>query len=288
MGRGRHDFIYRKDDNLDSITAYVQSCGTRIEWGQIMYKGRSVGVVIPAYNESRLILETLRSIPSLVDAIFVIDDGSTDDTANKVKEHNDSRIVLIQHAGNKGVGAAILAGYRQSLANGLDVTAVMDGDNQMDPAYLTKLLDPIVEDVADYAKGNRLTTKAHIGGMSAWRYFGNCVLSVLTKIASGYWHISDSQNGYIAISRHALQRIIDEPIFHYYGYCNDILIKLGAHDMRVMDVPMPSRYGREISKIRYSRYIVKVSFMLLRGYIWRLTTGSERQESARANPPSRL
>jgi glycosyltransferase involved in cell wall biosynthesis len=246
-----------------------------------MYRGRSIGVVIPAYNESGLILETLRSIPPLVDSIYVIDDGSTDDTPKKVKEHNDSRVMLVQHAGNRGVGAAILTGYRQSLANGMDVTAVMDGDNQMDPSYLTQLLDPIVEDVADYAKGNRLTSASHIGGMSAWRYFGNCVLSILTKVASGYWHISDSQNGYIAISKQALQKIIDEPIFHYYGYCNDILIKLGAHDLRVKDVPMPSRYGREVSKIRYGRYIVKVSFMLLRGYIWRLTSNSERQESAR-------
>jgi len=234
-----------------------------------MFEGRSVGVVIPAFNEGGLITDTLRSIPGYVDSIYVVDDGSQDQTADRIMTFGDRRITLLQHSTNKGVGAAILTGYRRSIADNLDIVVVMAGDNQMDPVHLPRLLSPVIEGRADYAKGNRLTDPAHLDGMSGWRYFGNSVLSLMTKIASGYWRVSDSQNGYTAISREALLSIIDHQIFPYYGYCNDILIKLGTNGKTVIDVPMPAKYGSEKSKIRYSRYIVRVGPMIVRGGVQR-------------------
>lgn len=238
--------------------------------GARLYRGSRIAVIVPAFNEGRLIGVTLRSIPPYVDWIIVVDDGSTDDTSSKISQHFDSRIVSARHEINKGVGCAILTGYRIGQSCGADCLAVMAGDNQMDPAQLHRLLDPIIDGVADYTKGNRLTDRDDLVGMSLWRHFGNTTLSIMTKIASGYWDISDSQNGYTAISRHALNGLLRESFFTYYGYCNDILVKLNASRARVKDVPMPAVYGMETSKIKYGAYIVRVTAMLLRGYAWRV------------------
>lgn len=229
-----------------------------------------IGVVVPAYNEELLIGETLSGIPEYVDRIYVIDDASTDRTGEIVKKFGDPRIVYLRHEVNKGVGAAIVSGYKLALKDEMDIVAVMAGDNQMDPVQLPRLIFPIIEGLADYTKGNRLLTENFMTGMSRWRSFGNVLLSFLTKIGSGYWHVMDPQNGYTAISRQALEIIDLDSVYPYYGYCNDLLIKLNAFGMRVMDVVMPARYGREKSSIKYGRFIRKVSPMLFRGFLWRL------------------
>lgn len=234
------------------------------------YSEFRIAVVVPAYNEEGLIGDTLESIPEYVDCIYVIDDGSKDQTAMVVSECPDPRVVLIRHSQNMGVGAAIVTGYKQALTDGMDVVAVMAGDNQMDPEQMPYLLAPIVEGKADYTKGNRLISPEYRKGMTKWRFAGNAMLTFLTKMASGYWQITDPQNGYTAVSRDALERINLDSIYPYYGYCNDLLVKLNVYSFRVMDVVMPARYGRERSKIRYSKYIFKVSRMLLRNFFWRL------------------
>ena len=237
-----------------------------------MYREHKIGVVVPAYNEEMLIGETLNNIPAYVDKIYVVDDGSTDKTVEVVREfaENDGRIILIRHEENKGVGAAIVSGYKKALEDGMDIVAVMAGDNQMDPAFLPSLLDPIIEGKADYAKGNRLLSPEYRRGMSKWRFFGNSILTFLTKMASGYWQLMDPQNGYTAISGQALERINLDLIYPWYGYCNDLLVKLNVYGFRVVDVPHPARYGKEKSKIRYSKYIPKVSWLLLKDFFWRL------------------
>jgi glycosyltransferase involved in cell wall biosynthesis len=239
-----------------------------------MYANHTVGVTIPAYNEEQLIADTLQSVPSFVDRIYAIDDSSTDRTAAIIQEHavKDPRILYIHHEKNGGVGSAIYSGYRQALKEKMDIVAVMAGDNQMDPKVLPYLLDPIVEGRADYTKGNRLLSRAHRRGMSPWRSFGNTVLTFLTKVASGYWYIMDPQNGYTAISRKALTTLNLDTCYPGYGYCNDILVKLNVNGFRVADVAHRARYGREKSKIRYGRYIMKLSGLLLRDFFWRLNT----------------
>ena len=229
-----------------------------------------IGVVVPAYNEELLIGETLRGIPEYVDRVYVIDDGSIDRTGEIVKKLGDPRIVYLQHEFNKGVGAGIIDGYKLALKDEMDIVAVMAGDNQMDPAQLPRLIFPIIEGKADYTKGNRLLSDDFMIGMSKWRSFGNILLSFITKISSGYWQVMDPQNGYTAISRQAMEVIDLDSVYPYYGYCNDLLIKLNAFGMRVMDVVIPARYGREKSKIRYGKYIQKVAPMIFRGFLWRL------------------
>ncbi|MGZ4851581.1 MAG: glycosyltransferase family 2 protein [Halobacteriota archaeon] len=232
----------------------------------------AIAVVVPAYNEELLIQETLQGMPEYVTSIYVVDDGSSDGTAEQILALDDPRIVFIRHEMNKGVGASIITGYRLAHAGNADLIAVMGGDNQMDPEELPRLLVPVIEGDADYAKGNRLASRVYRKGMSRWRQFGNFVLTTLTKLASGYWDISDPQNGYTVISRKALGMLNLDMIYTYYGYCNDMLIKLSAAGLHTADVVMPARYGRERSSIRYGKYVRKVGPMLMRGFFWRLKT----------------
>jgi glycosyltransferase involved in cell wall biosynthesis len=231
-----------------------------------------IGVVVPAYNEEVLIEETINGIPKYVNRIYLVDDCSKDKTPEIIKTMKDPRIVSIRHEKNRGVGAAIVTGYKLALKDNMDIVAVMAGDNQMDPEQLPGLLMPIIEGKADYTKGNRLISKDFRSGMSKWRFTGNAILTLITKIGCGYWHIMDPQNGYTAISRNALEILDLDAIYPYYGYCNDMLIKLNTFEMRVMDVVMPARYGREKSKIKYSKYIRKVAPMIFMGFLWRLKT----------------
>ncbi|MHC3436936.1 glycosyltransferase family 2 protein [Natrialbaceae archaeon A-gly3] len=259
-----------------------------------MYSGHTIAVVVPAYNEEGFVGEVIETIPEYVDRVYVVDDASTDSTWAEIRQHAtavnaassghsgaaaadggsafDRRVVPIRHERNRGVGGAIKTGYLRALEDEIDVTAVMAGDGQMDPDHLSRLLDPIVEGNADYAKGNRLLYEEYREGMSTWRFFGNSVLTLLTKIASGYWKMSDPQNGYTAISLEALEAVDVGEIYEYYGYCNDLLVKLNASGMRVADVAMPAVYGEENSHIEYPTYIRKVSLMLLGNFCWRLKT----------------
>ena len=237
-----------------------------------MYRNHRIAVVVPADNEEPLIGPTLDTMPGCVDRVYVVDDCSMDDTSKKVMERaaKDSRIVSIRHEENSGVGAAIVTGYTAALGDGMDIVAVMAGDNQMDPAFLPKLLDPIIDGKADYTVGNRLINPEFRRGMSRWRFVGNSALTLLTKIASGYWQLVDPQNGYTAISRRALDTIPLDAVYPRYGYCNDILVRLNVYGFRVMNVPHPARYGLERSGIRYGHYIVGLSRLLLRDFHWRL------------------
>lgn len=235
-----------------------------------LFKAYKIGVVVPAYNEELLIQETIEGIPDYVDRIYVINDSSSDRTGEIIDGMTDPRVVPIHHKVNKGVGAAIINGYKHALADEMDMVAVMAGDNQMDPSQLPRLLFPIIEGKADYTKGNRLLSKEMRKGMSTWRAFGNGLLTLITKIGSGYWHIADPQNGYTVISREALEALDLDSVYTYYGYCNDLLIKLNAFGLQTIDVAMPARYGREKSTIKYGTYIRKVAPMIFRGFLWRL------------------
>ncbi|RKD89149.1 glycosyltransferase family 2 protein [Halopiger aswanensis] len=277
-----------------------------------MYRGKSVAVVLPAYNEEGFVGDVIREMPGYVDRIYAIDDRSTDGTWEEILEAARAdanaerpasrsregevadrlavdggtsalaaraavrdpigRVVPIQHRENRGAGGAIKTGYLAALADGTDATVTVDADGQMDLSQMPRLLDPIVEGEADYAKGNRLCFREYRSAMPRFRFVGNAILTFLTKIASGYWKTMDPQNGYTAISGEALEAIDVENLYEYYGYCNDLLVKLNVHGMRVADVTMPAVYGEEESSIAYSEYIPKVSTMLLRNFLWRLKT----------------
>ena len=237
-----------------------------------MYRDRTIAVVVPAYNEEPLIADTLSSLPAFVDKIYAVNDASGDRTQEVIEEiaRKDPRVIPIRHGKNLGVGAAVSSGYKRARDDQMDITVVIDGDNQMDSQLMPSMIDPIVKNRADYTKGNRLLSPEYRAGMKTWRFVGNTILTFLTKFSSGYWNLMDPQNGYTAISHRALERINLDTIYPRYGYLNDLLVKLNVFGFRVMNIEMPARYGREKSKIRYGSYIRKVSWVLLKDFLYRL------------------
>jgi glycosyltransferase involved in cell wall biosynthesis len=225
-------------------------------------------VVVPAHNESLLIGKTITTMPEFVDHVIVIDDLSTDDTAAEAVAVGDPRLTLIRHTVNTGVGGAILDGHRKALELGADVSVVMAGDAQIDPAYLPALLDPIAEEGVEFTKANRFFSRSSFAGMPKYRFLGSVVLSFMTKMASGYWHLFDPQNGYTATSRSALERIDLDRIALGYQFENDMLIHLNIADVWARDIPVPAVYGEEVSGMRMSKVVPAITRLLFRGF-WR-------------------
>ena len=236
-----------------------------------MLEGRTVAVVVPAHNEQELIVATLQGIPGFVDRVLLVDDASTDETAERARSLGDPRMEIVAHDRNRGVGAAILTGYRRALAERVDATAVMAGDNQMDPDELEELALPVVRDELDYAKANRLFTGRAWQLIPHSRYLGNAVLSLLTKIASGYWHVADSQAGYTVVSLRMLRLLDLDRIYTSYGFPNDMLVHLNVWNARVRDFPSRPIYGvGERSGIKIRRVVPRISWLLFKGFFWRL------------------
>jgi glycosyltransferase involved in cell wall biosynthesis len=235
-----------------------------------VYEGRTVAVVVPAYDEEALVGSTVSGIPAFVDRIIVVDDGSKDETAVRAQTA-DKRVEVIPHERNQGVGAAIVTGYRRAIAIGVDVTCVMAADGQMDPDDLETLVRAIAIDETDYAKANRLFTGQAWQLIPRTRYLGNAALSFMTKIASGYWHVADSQSGYTAVNLETLKLLDLDRIYRRYGFPNDLLVHLNVFNRRVRDYPSRPIYGvGERSGIRLRHVVPKISWLLLKGFFWRM------------------
>jgi glycosyltransferase involved in cell wall biosynthesis len=236
-----------------------------------VFEGQRVAVVVPAFEEEALVAETVRGIPDFVDRIVVVDDASTDATAERARGVGDPRVEVVVHERNGGVGAAIVTGYERARDEGVDVTCVMAADNQMDPAELASIVGPVARGEVEYAKANRLVSGEAWQLIPRSRYLGNAALSLLTKIASGYWHIADFQAGYTAISLDALRRLDLQRVYRGYGFPNDLLVHLNVIDARVRDVPSRPIYGvGERSKMRIRRVVPRISWLLFKGFWWRL------------------
>ena len=236
-----------------------------------MVEGKRVAVVVPAYEEALLVAETIRGIPDFVDLVVVVDDCSTDDTAEQARGTGDQRLEVLRHEENRGVGAAIATGYARCRDLGVDVTCVMAADNQMDPDELASLVGPVARGEVEYAKANRLVSGEAWTLIPRSRYLGNAVLSLLTKIASGYWHVADSQAGYTAVSITALRRLDLDRLYRGYGFPNDMLVHLNVQNARVRDVPSRPIYGvGERSGIRIRRVAPRIAWLLFKGFWWRM------------------
>ena len=285
-----------------------------------MLEGKTVCVVVPAYNEESQILHVVQSMPAFVDRIVVVNDRSSDNTLEVLKEHYskaerqelvnsespviqnsseidyhratrvytellktqsekhlprnviqhaEKKLVIIDHEQNGGVGAAIASGYFWARENRMDCTAVMAGDGQMDPDELRSICMPVVRDGVDYAKGNRLKHPAAIEIVPKSRLFGNSVLSILTKIASGYWRVSDTQTGFTAISLRALEAIKLNRIYARYGMPNDLLVKLNIQNCSVSEIVIKPIYEiGEKSKMRIANVIPTIGLLLFKSF-WR-------------------
>lgn len=286
-----------------------------------MLNNKTVAVVVPAYNEETQIGIVIETMPAFVDRIIIVNDKSSDSTANKVLEylqtphnsttfliqkketkrthHNEAvlileemnrkeinlfvpseivnkapdndRIILINNLENGGVGGSIARGYKWCKDNEIDCTAVMAGDAQMDPDELESICLPVIDEKIDYVKGNRLIHGSANLYIPKTRYFGNSVLSILTKMASGYWRISDTQTGYTAISLTALQSIKLFDIYKRYGMPNDMLVKLNMAYCTIREIPIKPVYRvGEQSKMKIFKVIPKISFLLMKSFFKRL------------------
>ncbi|MFO7180834.1 MAG: glycosyltransferase family 2 protein [Pseudomonadota bacterium] len=213
-----------------------------------MWNSARVAVIVPAYREARLIGRMLRRVPAFVDSVVVVDDASDDDTAEAAKAVGDPRVQVIRHAENRGVGAAIVTGYRHAAAAGADVLAVMAGDDQMDPDDLEAVIAPVVRGEADYVKGNRFAHPA-ARRMPLGRRLAGAVLSLATRLATGL-AITDAQCGYTALSARAAARLPLEALWPRYGYPNDLLGLLASGGFRVREVPVRPVYADEASGVR--------------------------------------
>lgn len=240
-----------------------------------MYKSKSIAVVVPAYNEETQIVRLVIDVmPDYVDKIVIVNDLSKDRTSEVVRAsegYKQGRVELIEHVVNQGVGGAIATGYKWARDNAYDIAVVMAGDGQMNPDDLPAVLDPVVDGVADYTKGNRLVTGDAFKRIPKIRFFGNATLSLLTKIASGYWHVADSQTGYTAINRVGLEAIDWDSMYKRYGQPNDLLVKLNVANLRVVDVPVePVYHVGEKSGIKVRKVVFTIGSLLVRLFFWRL------------------
>lgn len=213
------------------------------------YEGVRIAVAIPAYRASASVAAVIQSLPSMVDCIIVVDDGSADGTAEAVLALHDRRARLVVHERNLGVGAAMKTAYRAALAEGAEVVVKLDADGQMEPRYLVDLLAPAVSGEAGYVKGNRLWSLTSARGMPRERLFGNLFLSLATKAASGYWSIFDPTNGFTAIRADVLGRLDFEAIADRYYFETNMLVELHLRRVVVQDVLMEARYQGETSSL---------------------------------------
>lgn len=261
-----------------------------------MYRDHTVAVVVPAHDEAAFVGDVIAGMPPFVDRVYVVDDASSDGTrdaalAAAATTENDGfdpaerprladrvadaarrgRVVVLRHGENRGPGGAVATGYLAALAGDADLVATLDGDGQMAPAALDRFLDPLVDGEADYATGTRLLDGAHAREMPAFRLFGNYLLTLLCRLATGYRSLTDPVNGYTAVTRDALAAIDPGTCYEGYGYGAQILARLHADGRRTVDVPHASRYGEEDSGIEYRRYATWVSVLLLRTFAWRLS-----------------
>ena len=238
-----------------------------------MYKDKTIAVVVPCYNEETQIERVVQTMPEYVDRIVVVDDFSDDNTTSMVENlaKTHLRVELIKHTQNRGCGGALATGYIWARDNGFDVVVRMDGDGQMDPSDLEALLEPVVDGEADYAKGNRLYTGEAFQMIPKARYFGNSILTLLTKIASGYWHVADSQSGYTAMNSEVLRTLDWRSMYTRYGQPNHLLIMLNLYNFRVRDVPVKPLYGvGEKSGIKVRKVIFTISWLLFKNFLWRM------------------
>jgi glycosyltransferase involved in cell wall biosynthesis len=231
----------------------------------------AVAVVIPCFRVKRQILSVIDAIAPEVQRIYVVDDGCPQDTGSHVEDHcRDPRVQVLYHAENRGVGAAVITGYRQALADGIDVIVKIDGDGQMDPALIPRFVRPILEGNADYTKGNRFYTVQGLRGMPAVRFLGNASLSFVSKLASGYWDLFDPANGFTAIHAQVAALLPFDKISQGYFFESDMLFRLNTIRAVVVEVPIEARYGDEESSLRPGRILGEFAFKHCRNLVKRI------------------
>lgn len=233
-----------------------------------MYRDHRVSVVMPMHNEEKHLHRAIARVPRFVDTIVAVDDGSSDQTCDRLSQIRDSRLVILRHPRNRGVGGATKTGYRRALAAGADLIAVMDGDGQMDGRDLDRLLDQAISG-ADYVKGNRFLDTKTICSMPLGRYIGNCVLSWFTRRAAGYAGLLDAQCGYTVIRRAALNRMRFDELYDRYGFPNEMLFEACRVGLKVASAPVSAVYDDEVSGINPLISVPVIFYLIAKRYLHR-------------------
>ena len=225
--------------------------------------------VLPAYNESRHLASVVRGVPKWIEGILIVDDASTDETLSVAHALDDARVTVLHHEKNQGVGGAMVTGFRAALDLDYDVVVKIDADDQMDTREVCTLVAPIEQGLAEYVKGNRFRQTGRPQSMPRHRWFGSVALSFMTKVASGYWHVFDSQCGFVAITSSTLRHLKLDGLARDYFFENDMLIRLNVVDARVVDVSTAALYSDESSHVRVGRVLMTFPLRLIRGFAWR-------------------
>jgi dolichol-phosphate mannosyltransferase len=235
---------------------YILSALTSIQKTSVKESGQRIAVVIPSYRVTNHILGVIGGIGPEVWRIYVIDDKCPDESGNYVDANcSDPRVVTLRHQVNQGVGGAVMTGYRAAIDDGADVIVKVDGDGQMDPSLIPSFVGPIFAGEADYTKGNRFFDLEEIRAMPSMRLFGNAVLSLMTKLSSGYWDLFDPTNGYTAIHADVARHLPFGKISCRYFFETDMLFRLNTLRAVVVDVPMDAKYGDEVSNLKISKIV---------------------------------
>ncbi len=229
-----------------------------------------IAAIIPAYKVASRIKDVILSLPDNIDHIIVVDDRCPDFSGKEAEKINDDRKVVLYHEENKGVGGAVVTGYKKAVELDCDIAVKIDGDGQMDTAYINDLIIPLIDNEADYTKGSRFMNFHALRSMPKIRLFGNSILSFLLKIASGYWNIIDPTNGYTAIHRRALDKLNLDRLSKGYFFESDMLINLGIINAVVKDIDIPAKYGDEDSSLNIVKIALQFPSKLAKGFIKRV------------------
>jgi glycosyltransferase involved in cell wall biosynthesis len=230
----------------------------------------TLAVVIPAYRASAAIESVIAKIPEYADWIIVVNDASPDDLETVVRRIFDPRIILICHEKNLGVGGAMTTGFRKALDVGADMVVKIDADGQMDPQYIDRFARLALIHHCDYVKANRFGHISELSSMPKVRLIGNIAMTFLTKIASGYWNVFDPQNGYVLITRRALQWLDLGKIDPTYFFENSMLINLNIFRAKIGEIYIPARYGEEVSSMKISKIFISFPIKLFSGFLYRM------------------
>ena len=238
---------------------------------ELSLEGAGVWVVIPCYRVTAHILRVIEKTPAWVEGIVCVDDACPDQSGDYIQANaKDPRLQIVRLEKNQGVGGATLAGYAQAARAGGRILVKVDGDNQMDVAYMGQLVAPILLEEADYAKGNRFTSISHLRAMPSVRVFGNAVLSFASKVSTGYWNIFDPTNGYTAIESTIAKLVLEKRVSRRFFFETDLLYHLSTLRAVVRDVPMPARYADEVSNLRIGAIVGPFALKHLRNFLQRL------------------
>ncbi|MBD3789215.1 MAG: glycosyltransferase family 2 protein [Campylobacterales bacterium] len=233
-----------------------------------MYKEKCISVVIPAYKVSKQVEDVVNTLPDFIDHIIVVDDQCPQHSSDLVK--GIDKVTVVYHDVNQGVGGAMVSGYKKAVELNSDIVVKMDGDGQMDPRYIEPLIEPLVEKLADYSKGNRFNDFKALKRMPKVRLFGNSVLSFMVKVSSGYWNLMDPTNGFTAITSKAINRLNLDELAKRYFFETDMLINLNLENCVVKDVPIPAKYEDEESNLNIGNVIMTFPPKMLRGLAKRI------------------